>query len=209
MSQSLLEQLQSRLDPAAIQQIATAVGIPSDKAQAAVNLAVPTLVTALAGNASSESGASSLASALQQHSENPGLSNIVGMLGQASNSGVGQAILGHVLGGKQAEAQEQLSAAAGLQPQQMGQIFAMLAPIVMGVLGQQTKSGGGGLNIGSLMQMMQKEGAAAQKSGAGDAVGSLLGGLLGGAGGKQGGGVQGALAQQGLKALGGLLNRNK
>lgn len=208
MSQSLLEQLQQRLDPAAIQQIAASVGVSSEQAQSAVNLAVPTLVSALAGNASNETGASSLAKALQDHGDNPGLSNIVGMLGQASNQGMGQAILGHVLGGKQQAAQEKVGEAAGIQPQQVGQIFAMLAPIVMGVLGQQSKQQGG-LNIGSLMQMMQQEGSAAQQS-AGGSIGDLLGGLMGGGGNQaQGGGIKGAIAQQGLKALGGFLNRNK
>lgn len=208
MSQSLLEQLQQRLDPAAIQQIAASVGVSSEQAQSAVNLAVPTLVSALAGNASNETGASSLAKALQDHGDNPGLSNIVGMLGQASNQGMGQAILGHVLGGKQQAAQEKVGEAAGIQPQQVGQIFAMLAPIVMGVLGQQSKQQGG-LNIGSLMQMMQQEGSVAQQS-AGGSIGDLLGGLMGGGGNQaQGGGIKGAIAQQGLKALGGFLNRKK
>lgn len=207
MSQSLLEQLQQRLDPAAIQQIAASVGVSSEQAQSAVNLAVPTLVSALAGNASNETGASSLAKALQDHGDNPGLSNIVGMLGQASNQGMGQAILGHVLGGKQQAAQEKVGEAAGIQPQQVGQIFAMLAPIVMGVLGQQSKQQGG-LNIGSLMQMMQQEGSAAQQS-AGGSIGDLLGGLMGGGNQAQGGGIKGAIAQQGLKALGGFLNRKK
>lgn len=207
MSQSLLEQLQQRLDPAAIQQIAASVGVSSEQAQSAVNLAVPTLVSALAGNASNETGASSLAKALQDHGDNPGLSNIVGMLGQASNQGMGQAILGHVLGGKQQAAQEKVGEAAGIQPQQVGQIFAMLAPIVMGVLGQQSKQQGG-LNIGSLMQMMQQEGSVAQQS-AGGSIGDLLGGLMGGGNQAQGGGIKGAIAQQGLKALGSFLNRKK
>lgn len=208
MSQSILEQLQSRLDPAAIQQIASTVGVPPEQAQSAVNVALPTLVSALAGNASTESGASSLASALSKHADNPAMGNIVGMLSQASSSQAGQAILGHVLGGRQEEVQTQVSGVTGLQPNQIGQIFSMLAPIVMNVVGQQGKAQGG-LDLGNVMQMMQKEGANAQQAG-GANLGGMLGSLLsGGNEGGDSGGLKGALAQQGMKALGGFLGRKK
>lgn len=203
MSASLIEEIQSKLTPDAIAQIASAVGATPEQAQNAVGLALPTLISALAGNASNPEGAASLSNALQSHTETAGLSNLAGMLGQAANSGAGQAILKHVLGGQQSAAQQKVGEATGLGAGQIGQIFAMLAPIVMAQLGQKQKQGG--LDIGALAKMLQSEGAQAQQSGGG--LGGLLGGLLGGGG--NGGGMQAELAQQGLKALGGFLNRNK
>ena len=208
MSDSILQQIQQRLDADAIAEIASKVGVQPAQAQTAVDAALPTLMAALAGNASTESGASSLASALQQHANNPALGNVVEMLSQGMQGGAGQAILGHVLGDRQADVQATVGAAAGIQPQQVGQIFSMLAPVIMGVLGQKGQESGG-LNVGSLMQMMQQEGSAAEASGGGALMG-MLGGLLSGQGGgasSGGGGLKGALAQQGLKALSGFLKK--
>lgn len=208
MSDSILQQIQQRLDADAIAQIASTVGVEPAAAQSAVDAALPTLMAALAGNASTESGASSLASALQQHAGNPAVGDVVQMLSRGANGGVGQAILGHVLGDRQAEVQATAGAAAGIQPQQMGQIFSMLAPVIMGVLGQKGQASGG-LNVGNLMQMMQQEGSAAEASGGGALMG-MLGGLLGGPSADApsgGGGLKGALAQQGLKALSGFLKK--
>lgn len=207
MSANLMQEIQSKLSPAVISQIASAVGASPEQAQSAVGLALPTLIAALAGNASTTDGAASLSSALKSHAgaDTSGFASIAGMLGQAASSGAGQSILKHVLGGQQSAAQEKVGEATGLGAAQIGQIFAMLAPLVMAQLGQKQKEDG--LDIGSLARMLQTEGAQAQQSGGG--LGGLLGGLLGGGAGGAGGGLKAELAQQGLKALGGFLSRNK
>src|SRR5690606_31469284 len=68
-------------------------------------------------------------------------------------------ILGHILGGNQGPVAEQASQQSGLPLGQVAQILMMLAPIVMGYLGQKKQQE----NVGA------------------DGLGGLLGGILGGA----------------------------
>ena len=67
-------------------------------------------------------------------------------------------ILGHILGGSQGQVAQEVSQKSGLGMGQVAQILMMLAPIVMGYLGQQKRQ----QNVGA------------------DGLGGLLGGLLGG-----------------------------
>jgi len=67
-------------------------------------------------------------------------------------------ILGHILGANQSPVVEQVSNNTGLNMGQVAQILMMIAPLVMGYLGQQKQQQG----IGA------------------DGLGGLLGGLLGG-----------------------------
>ena len=105
-----------------------------------------------------------------------GLGDIGGILGGllgggASNAGsgggggmmdMGGAILGHVFGGKQGNVAASLGKSTGLQSGQILQLLAMLAPIVMAVLGKQNKQSGG-LDQGGLADIL---GGAFQKSAA-------------------------------------------
>lgn len=67
--------------------------------------------------------------------------------------GEGQSILKHILGNNQASVENGLSQSAGLQPNQMGQILQILAPIVLGALSRQTRQQG--LDIGGLAGLLQ------------------------------------------------------
>ena len=51
----------------------------------------------------------------------------------------GDAILGHVLGGQRKEAEEAVSRSTGLDVNQVAQILATLAPIVLAYLGRQQR----------------------------------------------------------------------
>jgi hypothetical protein len=75
---------------------------------------------------------------------------------------MGGAILGHVFGGKQGNVASTLGKSTGLQSGQILQLLAMLAPIVMAVLGKQNKQSGG-LNQGGLADIL---GGAFQQSAA-------------------------------------------
>lgn len=194
MSESVIDQIKGQLGGAAIQQIAAQVGIGEDKAKSAVDASIPALLSGLAGNATSKDGAASLLSALKEHAGNPKLTDLAGMLSSGDVASEGQNILKHVLGGQEEAVKEKIGEAAGILPQQAGGVLARMAPIVMGFLGNKAKSEGG-FDIMSLMSLMQSEGGVAQ-----GALGGMLSGVLGG-------GDKGDLAQQGLKALGGLFGK--
>lgn len=116
-----------------------------------------------------------------------GLGEIGGILGgllggaQGSSGGgmmdMGGAILGHVFGGKQGNVAASLGKSTGLQSGQILQLLAMLAPIVMAVLGKQNKQSGG-LDQGGLADIL---GGAFQKSAA-QAPASVTQGAVGAGG---------------------------
>ncbi len=69
----------------------------------------------------------------------------------------GTAILGHVLGDKSSGLVSSVSRATGLPSEQVSQIFALLAPIVMGALGQmQRKNNLDAQGVSSLLQQERK-----------------------------------------------------
>lgn len=199
MSQSLLDQIKGQIGAQALQQLASQVGITEDKAKSAVDASIPALLTGLASNAMSKDGAASLLNALKDHAGNPNLSNLAAMLSSDAVAKDGKNILSHILGSQEAVVKEKISAAAGIQADQAGNVLAQLAPIVMGFLGNKVKSEGG-LNLGTLMSLLQSEGGIAQ-----GALGGLLGNVLGG---NKAGGIDTAdLAQKGLSTLVGLFGK--
>jgi hypothetical protein len=151
----------------AVDQISQQVGAEPSMVNTAIQYALPAILGGLANNAANPQGAQSLDSALNQHD-----GSILGNLGGLGSLIMGQlqtpeptppqldggGILGHILGGSQGQVAQDVSQKSGLQMGQVAQILMMLAPIVMGYLGQQK----------------QQQGVGA------DGLGGLLGGLLGG-----------------------------
>lgn len=151
----------------AVDQISQTVGADSSVVNTAIQYALPAIIGGLANNASSPQGAQSLDTALTNDHDGSILGNLGGLGGlifggqdaspprQADAGG----ILGHILGSNQGQVAQEVSNQSGLGVGQVAQILMMLAPIVMGYLGQQKQQ----QNVGA------------------DGLGSLLGGLLGGA----------------------------
>lgn len=149
----------------AVDQISQQVGAEPSMVNSAIQAALPAILGGLANNASDPQGAQSLDRALEQDHDGGILGNLGGLGGlifdqstptprQADAGG----ILGHILGGGQGQVAQDVSQKSGLPVGQVAQILMMLAPIVMGYLGQQKRQQGVGA----------------------DGLGGLLGGLLGG-----------------------------
>ena len=77
---SLLDLLGNQLDDQAIAQIGSQLGVDSGTASKAIGAALPMLVSALAKNASNDTGAQALGNALQAHDGNI-LGDLAGFLG--------------------------------------------------------------------------------------------------------------------------------
>ena len=97
---------------------------------------------------------------------------------------MGGAILGHVFGGKQDRVAGTLGKSTGLQSGQILKLLAMLAPIVMAVLGKQNKQSGG-LNqggladiLGSAFQQSATQAPASVTGASGGGIGDLLSSVL-------------------------------
>ena len=151
---SLLEMLQQRLGGQAVDQIGRKIGADSGTTGNAIDAALPLLLSALAGKATKPAEAQSLHTAVVQDHDGSVLDDVPGYLNRAE-SGPGAGILRHVLGGKQQSVETGLSQATGLEPGKTGQLLTMLAPLVMGALGQAQQQRG--LDAGGLTNLLVGE----------------------------------------------------
>ncbi|QYO67258.1 DUF937 domain-containing protein [Leptolyngbya sp. 7M] len=152
----------------ALSEISNTVGAEPSLVSSAIQMALPAIIGGLANNAADPQGAQSLDQALARDHDGSIFDNLGGLgsliFGQLQspeptppqlNAG---GILGHILGTNQGPVVEQVSQNTGLNMGQVAQILMMIAPLVMGYLGQQKRQ----QNVGA------------------DGLGGLLGGLLSG-----------------------------
>ncbi len=167
----LTNQVMGHLDDQRIQAIAQQLGVDPAQAEGAIQQAMPLLIGGLARNAQTDQGAAAVHSALGDHAGNDVGSILGSVLGGGGGGGLdnGMAILGHIFGARQGQAAQGLGQQTGLGSQNAGQLLAILAPVVMGVLGNMSqRQGMSASGLGSVL------GQEAQTIG-----GSNTGGLLG------------------------------
>lgn len=122
-------------------QVSRQLGTDVETTESAINAALPMLLGAISRNVSTADGAKSLNHALDQH-DGAVLNDVVGAMSSQDRINDGAKILGHIFGGKQGNVEQGLSKVSGLSADNSAQLMAMLAPIVMGALGQTKRSGG-------------------------------------------------------------------
>ena len=137
----LLGTLSQQVSGQVVEQISKQLGTDPQTTQSAVNAALPMLLGAISRNAASPQGAQALDKALTQH-DGSVLNDLLGAVTNQTKVADGTKILGHVLGSRQGNVQQGLSQLSGISPDNSAQLLAMLAPVVMGALGQTKKSNG-------------------------------------------------------------------
>jgi hypothetical protein len=120
-----------------LNQLGKSADAEPSQVQQLVKLGLPALVQALGRNASTPAGADSLAKALDQHQEDP-VDDIEGFLNQVDTQD-GSKILQHTFSGNNERVQQNLAQNTGLATGQVANLLTQLAPLVLGVLGQQKK----------------------------------------------------------------------
>ena len=174
----LVADLLGRFDQSHIESIANQLGVAPAQAQTAVQQALPMLVGGLARNSASAEGSQALLGALQKDHAGVDLGGLLGSVfgGGASSGGgmaaAGTAILGHIFGGSQQRAAEGLGQSTGLGGEGAARLMAMLAPIVMGMLGNVTRQQG--MDANALGGVLGQESQRMQQSGIGALLGSVL-----------------------------------
>lgn len=171
--------------------ISKQTGVSEAETQTVVSAALPALLGALQNNANNGQGAQGILSALASKHDGSILDNLSGFLGSDDTS-EGNGILKHVLGDKRGVLEQGIAGKTGVSSSAVSKILAMLAPIVMGYLGKQTRSSnvsdGNGLNdlLGGLLGGQSGSnalGGILDQNGDGklgiDDVGGLLGGFFG------------------------------
>jgi len=169
-------------------QIAQRIGASPEQTREAVSAAIPALLAGLQQQAMPGSG---LEQAIQEDHDGSILDDLAGYLTGTANLSPrttnGAGILEHVFGGQEPDVQRAVSAKSGLDLGTVAQLLPILAPIVMGMLGRQTRSASastspGGIDLGSILGGLGSLGGASvggqpgQSGGLGDLLGQMLGG---------------------------------
>jgi hypothetical protein len=157
----MLDMLNQSLSDDMIRQVSQSIGANQKATETAISGALPVLLNALSRNTVSSSGADSLLGALGRDHDGSILDDIGGFLGNAS-AGPGDGILGHVLGGRRGNVETGLSRMSGLDLASIAKLLAILAPIVMGVLGRTKQQQG--LDASGLAAALGGEQRAAQQA---------------------------------------------
>lgn len=177
-----------------VSDIAAQVGIDEATASAAIGQLLPGLLGGMKANADT-GGASSLASALADHSERS-----IPSIGDIDVSD-GKKIVRHVFGDKEDDVTAQLASAepAGLvSAGTLKSLLPILAPIVLGLIGKKIF---GGSDDAPAKKKTKKEQAEESSGGLGDLLGGILGGATSAGSGSGGflGGILGGLLSGGTK----------
>lgn len=170
-----IQALLGLLGGADLGKIASQLNVNDTEAKKGLTEALPTILEALGKNTSTTEGAEALDRALEKH-DGSVLSNMTGYLNNPDLKD-GMGILGHLFGGSTQNVASAVSKASGINLDGSTKLLQMLAPLVMGTLGQvkkETNLSASGLN--GIITMA----AAALKAQNGDTNGlmSALGGIL-------------------------------
>jgi hypothetical protein len=162
---SIVQLLISQLTDGAVGKISDQLGIDENKTQQAIGMALPVIIGALNRNTDSTDGAQSLIGALQRDHDGSILDNLSQAITKEETLKDGQAILGHVLGDRLEGVSSSVSRATGLDQDQVAQIFALLAPVVLGALGQMQRKKD--LDARGLSALLQQERSTVEDTAAG------------------------------------------
>ena len=138
---ALLDMLGQQLQGNALTQISQQLGTDEGTTAKAVAVALPMLVSGLARNASTDTGAAALDQALTRDHDGSLLDAPQRAVADPMAFG-GGGILGHIFGQRQAPVEQGVAKATGLDPQRAGKLLMMLAPIVMAALARARSSQG-------------------------------------------------------------------
>ena len=170
-----LEALLGLLQGQDIGNLASQVGGNEGEAKNGVMAALPAMLTALSKNTGTEKGAQELNNALETKHDGSILNNLSGYLSNPDLKD-GAGILNHLFGSQTSNVANAVSQSSGLDSNGSMKMLQMLAPVLMGMLGQQKKQNNlDAEGIGNLTSMLASNfGSEAGASGIMDVVTNLL-----------------------------------
>lgn len=138
----ILDLLNSDIGKSIVNGVSNQTNQPENKTNDVLTMALPVLMAAMKRNASTPQGAEGLLGALNSKHDGSVLDNLGELFGGGVDQNVmedGSKILGHVLGNKQANVQNAIGARAGIDSNSVAEILKIAAPILLGMLGKQTR----------------------------------------------------------------------
>ena len=170
-----LEALLGLLQGQDLGNLASQVGGNEGEVKNGVMAALPAMLAALGKNAGTEKGAEELNNALEKKHDGSILDNLSGYLSNPDLKN-GAGILNHLFGNQTSNVANAVSQSSGLDTNGSMKMLQMLAPILMGMLGQQKKQNNlDAKGLGNLTSMLASNfGSEAGASGIMEAVTNLL-----------------------------------
>ena len=170
-----LEALLGLLQGQDLGQLTEQVGGNEGQVKNGVMAALPAMLTALSKNTGTEKGAQELNNALETKHDGSILNNLSGYLSNPDLKD-GAGILNHLFGSQTSNVANAVSQSSGLDSNGSMKMLQMLAPVLMGILGQQKKQNNlDAEGIGNLTSMLASNfGSEAGASGIMEAVTNLL-----------------------------------
>ncbi|MBB6099008.1 hypothetical protein HNR42_002444 [Deinobacterium chartae] len=133
---SILDAVLGQLGGGQLGQLSQRIGADEQQTHGAVRAALPLLLSGLAQRSRTPEGERHLAEQLE--------------------AGQGQGLLQQAFGGRQEVIEQTVSRSSGLEAGKVARLLPLLAPLVMNILNQQRRSGGGaGGGLGSLLDAEQ------------------------------------------------------
>ncbi|MGE0638676.1 MAG: DUF937 domain-containing protein [Thermoanaerobaculia bacterium] len=175
---SILEALAGQLTPETIRQMSSQIGATPAQTATAVETAVPIFLGQLQRNAATPAGASSLLDALDRNHDGSILDDVAGFLSGGPSASDSRS-LDHIFGGRKSTVESAVARRSGLDGAQVMKLLAMLAPLLLGLLGKHRSGAATGASGSS---------GGLFGGGSGGGLGDLLGGLVGGGHSGRGGG---------------------
>ncbi len=175
---SLLDLLTGNSSNQVAEQAENKFGISKNQIIALLAVAAPLVISYLRNKSQDANEAEALNNALDKDHDG----SILNDPSQALNrQAEGNSILDHIFGGNKVAVENQLSQNTGISMDKIGPVLAMLAPVIMGYIGQQKQQnnvGAGGLGdlLGGILGGAQNQAQAQQSNPLNDILGSVLGG---------------------------------
>lgn len=127
-------------NPDILNQLANSVNASPEQVEKVAKIGLPTMIEQISRNTSSREGKEALANALDQHKDDD-INDLAGFL-KGVDKNDGSKILQHVFSTKNEKVQNSLAKQSGMDSSQVSGIMSMLAPMLLGILGNQKKSQG-------------------------------------------------------------------
>jgi hypothetical protein len=158
MATNLISSVMQFLTPDLVAKIAKTLGIDPDIAQKVVSGGVPAILASFTGLAANPVGAQQLSDTLKQ--QQPGalaqLTSAIGGPNQKAMADSGSGLLSTLLGGSGVDGLvSAVSNFSGINQGIAKSMLGLLAPVVVGVLGQQQRAGG--LDAGGLSKLLSSQ----------------------------------------------------
>ncbi|WP_454047564.1 DUF937 domain-containing protein [Chryseobacterium sp. Marseille-Q8038] len=175
---SLIDLLTGNTGNQVAEQAENKFGISKNQVIALLAVATPLIISYLRNKSQDAKEAEALNSALDKDHNGSILDDASQIEARQAEGG---SILDHIFGGQKSTVENQLSQNTGISIDKIGPILAMLAPVVMGYIGQQKQQnnvGAGGLGdlLGGILGNASNQAQAQQSNPLNDILGSVLGG---------------------------------